>query len=167
MFLPYTCKPRGPAVVPPLWLDMSNMNMNMCLFKRLKIWALNSFVMCDHTLQMTCTRGWQQISTPLQPSARPRMCSRHLCGNLHLPICQCQICNFSSSQSEMAGPPRYFINNLQITAEQKMVMHRSECEPRPGRASFLSQRSISMKNAMCQWCNCVCVCVYCVPKGSP
>lgn len=75
------------------------------------------------------------------------------------PICHCQICNFSSSQSGMAGPPRPFINNLQITVKQKMAVHRSECEPRLGLASFLSQRSIPMKNVMCHWCNCVCVCV--------
>lgn len=62
----------------------------------------------------------------------------------------------------MAGPPRPFINNLQITVKQKMAVHRSECEPRLGLASFLSQRSIPMKNVMCHWCNCVCVCVYCV-----
>lgn len=64
----------------------------------------------------------------------------------------------------MAGPPWYFINNLQITAEQKMVTHRTECEPRLGRAPFLSLRSIPMKNATCQRCNCVCmyVCAYTV-----
>lgn len=53
------------------------------------------------------------------------------------PICHRQICNFSS-QSKMPGLPWYFINDLQITAQQKMGTQEPQCVLRLQHVPFLS-----------------------------
>lgn len=105
------------------------------------------------------------LSHPLLDHA----CTAAICVAARVPICHCQICNFSNSQSKMVGPLWYCINNLQITAEQKMVMHWSECEPglrlhySPW-DRFLWKMWLVSGVIVCVY---VCVCKYCVPKGSP
>lgn len=160
-FLPYTCTPHWPSSGPSLVARYA---------KGLKIFGFEFFCCVRSMLHPSANLQARTVTPDFYASYTLRLATcGHLCGSRRVPICHCQICNFSSIQSEMAGPPRYFINNLQITAEQKMVMHRSEREPRPGRESFLSRRSIPMKNVMCHCCNrvCACVCVRCVPKGRP
>lgn len=70
--------------------------------------------------QLTCKRV---LRTPIPSIALTLWCtfpSVPQCAMQHTQICQCPTCNFSSSHSKLPSLPRYLINDLGITVEQKI-----------------------------------------------